>query len=169
MSESKQSLFEQEGVCFIRRCVLDGSAQICDESIKIQVFYDAKGENTMSRSLFLTIAAVLGVLFGLAFLLVPAQAMSMYGITLDTAGLFVARYMGSGYFGLGLIYWFARSADESTALRALLLGGFIFALAALGVALYDVFAGVGNSMVWSTVVIDLFLAAGNGYFYFKKP
>lgn len=121
----------------------------------------------MSRSLFMSIAAVLGFFFGLAFLLVPVQTMSMYGVTLDIGAQFIARYLGSAFIGLGLVYWFARNS-ETLALRAVLLGGFVFALTGFGVSLFDKFTGIGNAMVWSTVVIYLFLSAGNGYFYFKK-
>jgi hypothetical protein len=42
-----------------------------------------EGRHLMNRSRFLVIASILGLVFGLAFLLVPAQLMSLYGVTLD--------------------------------------------------------------------------------------
>ncbi len=122
----------------------------------------------MSRNLFMSIAAIVAFLFGLAFLLMPVQTMSMYGVDLDISGQFLGRYLGSAFLGIAILTWFSRDSDESKALRAILLGGFILTLTGLVVGVFDATTGIGNSMVWSTVVIYLLLAAGYGYFYFVK-
>jgi len=123
----------------------------------------------MKLNIFMIITAIIAALFGLAFLLVPVQTMSMYGVTLDIPGQYLGRYLGSAFLGLAAIMWFARSATGDNALRAILLGGFVVTLTGFVVALFDKFLGVGNAVVWSTVVIYLLLAIGFGYFYFGKP
>ncbi len=122
----------------------------------------------MKLNTFLAIAAIVAFLFGLAFILVPVQTMSMYGVTLDISGQFLGRYLGSAFLGVAVLTWFARNAKEEVALRAILLGNLVLTLTGFVVALLDVFTGVGNALVWSTVVIYLLLGAGFGYFYFKK-
>lgn len=122
----------------------------------------------MSRNLFMMIAAVLAFLFGLAFLLVPVQTMTMYGVTLDVSGQFLARYLGSAFLGVAVLTWLAKDSEDSKALRAVLLGDFVLSLTGLVVGVFDATTGIGNSLVWSTAVIYLFLAAGFGYFYFIK-
>lgn len=121
----------------------------------------------MKRDLFMSIAAVVAVLFGLSFLLMPVQTMTMYGVDLDISGQFIARYLGSAFLGIGIVNWLARSSEDSKALRAVLLGFFIVSLTGLIVAVFDATTGIGNSLVWSTVVIYLLLSAGFGYFSFK--
>ena len=122
----------------------------------------------MKTNTFFQVAAVLAGLFGLAFLLAPVQTMSMYGVTLDPSGQFIGRYLGSAFLGVAITTWFARNNQGSEAFRAVLLGNFVLSLTGFIVALFDVFTGIGNALVWSTVVIYLLLGAGFGYFYFKK-
>ena len=122
----------------------------------------------MKLNTFMAIAAIVAFLFGLSFILMPVQTMSMYGVTLDISGQFIGRYLGSAFIGVAVLTWFARNTKENEALRAILLGSFVLSLTGFVVALFDVFTGVGNTLVWSTVVIYLLLGAGFGYFYFKK-
>ena len=123
----------------------------------------------MSRSLFMTIAAVVAALFGLAFILVPAQLMSFYGVTLEAGGQWVGRYLGSAFIGIAALTWLARNAPAGEALRAVVLGDFVVSVTGLVVAVFDRIYGTGNALVWSTVVIYAFLTVGFGYFQFVKP
>jgi len=123
----------------------------------------------MKLSLFMTLAAVAAFLFGLAFLLVPGSTLSLYGITLDPSGEWVARYLGSAFLGIAAITWLGRSATSGSGLRAILEGGFVVSITGLLVAIFDRVYGPGNMLVWSTVVIYLLLSLGFGYFVFMKP
>ena len=121
----------------------------------------------MKLNTFLSIAGLLALFFGLAFLLVPVQTMAMYAVTLDISGQYVARYLGSAFLGLAVLNWSARNAESSEAsLQAIILGGFILSITGFIASLFDVFTGPGNNLVWSTVVIYLFLMLGYGYFQF---
>ena len=123
----------------------------------------------MKRGTFMAIAAVLAFVFGLAFILVPAQLMSLYGVTLDAAGQFVARYLGSAFIGIAVLTWLGRNATQGDALRAIVLGDSVLSVTGLVVAVLDRIYGSGNALVWSTVAIYLFLTVGFGYFQFAKP
>lgn len=120
----------------------------------------------MKLNTFLAIGAVLAVIYGLGFLLVPAQTIGLYGITLDVNGLFVARYLGSAFLGVAVLTWMARSLTSQEALRPIILGDFVISVTGLVVAVWDAFAGAGNALSWATVVIYLFLSLGFGYFQF---
>jgi hypothetical protein len=120
----------------------------------------------MKQNTFLAIAAFLAALYGLGFLLIPAQTVGFYGITLDVNGLFVARYLGSAFLGIAVLTWLARSFTSQEALRAIVLGDLVVSLTGLIVAVWDAFAGGGNALSWATVVIYLFLALGFGYYQF---
>jgi hypothetical protein len=121
----------------------------------------------MKLNTLLSIAGLVALLFGLAFLLAPVQTMDMYGVTLDISGQYVARYLGSAFLGLGVLNWSARNAKPNEAgVRAIILGGVILSITGFIASLFDVFTGPGNNLVWSTVVIYFFLMLGYGYFQF---
>jgi hypothetical protein len=124
----------------------------------------------MKLGTFMAIAAVIAFVFGLGFILVPAQTLALYGTTLDESGQWVARYLGSAFIGIAVVGWFARNAAQNGAMRAIILGFFVLSITGLIVAVLDALYGTGGSaLLWSTVVIYLFLALGFGYFQFTKP
>jgi hypothetical protein len=116
----------------------------------------------------MVISAVVAFLFGLGFIIAPVAVMKFYGVTLDVSGEFIGRYLGASFIGLAFLAWEFRNAAASRERRAVLLALFITTVLGFVVALYDKFAGVGNALVWSTVVIYLLLALGFGYFSFMK-
>ena len=123
----------------------------------------------MKLNIFMSIAAVVACLFGLAFLLAPVLTMSMYGVALDISGQSIAKYLGSAYLGIAVMIWLARNAQPNNeALRAITMGGLILCLTSLIVSLLDVFKGGGNNLIWSTVIIHFLLAVGFGYYRFGK-
>ena len=123
----------------------------------------------MKLGTFMAIAAVIAIVYGLAFILVPVQTIELYGSTLDESGLWVARYLGSAFIGIVVISWFARNAAYNGAMRAIVLGFFVLSITGLIGAVLDVIYGSGNALLWITVVIYLLLALGFGYFQFTKP
>jgi hypothetical protein len=123
----------------------------------------------MNRSRFLVVASILGLVFGLAFLLAPGQLMSFYGVTLDPAGQWIGRFLGAQLVGLAIITWLARNAPTGGALSAVMIGNLVGSTIALALAILQGISGLGNALVWSTAVVYAFLAAGFAYFQFGKP
>ncbi len=123
----------------------------------------------MKLSTFMAIAAVLALGFGLAFILVPTQMMSLYGVALEAGGQWLGRYLGSAFIGIAVLTWRTRKAPQGEALRAVVLGDLVVSVTGLIVAVLDKISGPGNALVWSTVAIYLFLTLGFGYFQFAKP
>jgi hypothetical protein len=122
----------------------------------------------MNRSRFFVIASMLGLVFGLAFLLAPAQLTSFYGMTLDPAGQWIGRFLGAQLVGLAIITWAARNTPTGGALSAVMIGNLVGSTIALALAVLQGITGIGNALVWSTAVVYAFLAAGFGYFQFGK-
>jgi hypothetical protein len=76
----------------------------------------------MSVKLFLAIAAAIGVLYGIAFLLAPGATLAVYGNAAPSAvAILLARYFGVALLSLGLAVWFVKETSDWTALRGLLL------------------------------------------------
>jgi hypothetical protein len=67
----------------------------------------------MKFKTLLTINSVLAVVAGIACVLVPAQLLASYGISLVPMGLVIYQFWGAALIGLGMLTWFARNIKES--------------------------------------------------------
>jgi len=117
---------------------------------------------------FLTFASVVTFIFALGFILMPAQLVSFYNVTLNEAGVLIAQLFGAALLGFGVLNWSARSWGEGEAKQAVLTAnlavdaiGFIFSL----IGQLGGVPGV-NALGWSTVAIYSILAAGFAYLRF---
>ena len=123
----------------------------------------------MSLSLLMTVNAIVAVIFGLAFVVAPGQAASIYGVTADAQFRYLAQLFGSALVGFAVLTWAARKAPASDARKAIVLALFISDGLGFVLALLGQIAGVMNSFGWSTVAVYLLLALGFGYFQFLRP
>jgi hypothetical protein len=117
----------------------------------------------------MVIKAIVCLGFGILLLAIPGLLMSLYGVTLQEGVILMARLYGASLVGNLMLTWFSRNDPGSEALRAAVLGLFVYDAIGLIVAVLAMLSGVMNALGWSVVAIYLFLAAGYGYFYFVKP
>ena len=115
----------------------------------------------MNVKSFFTIHAIIALVFGLGFIVIPAQLVALYGGELNVAGVFMARLFGSALFTYAAVLWLARDTEDSTARRAIISGFFFTMFIGAGVALHAQLTGVVNVLGWSTVA--LYVALGIGY------
>ena len=62
----------------------------------------------MSVRRYLTIAAIVAILYALAFLLVPVQASLFFSGFAEPRAVLYLRFCGAAVLAWGLIVWFAR-------------------------------------------------------------
>ncbi len=108
--------------------------------------------------------AVIGVVFGLGFILLPDTLLSIYAISAGPGGVFMARLFGASFIVIGLLLWFARNTSESDTQRAVALAVFVGDAVGFIIALMAQLSGMANVLGWSTVALYLVLALGFGYF-----
>ena len=114
----------------------------------------------MKLNLIFIIAAVYGLVVGLPAILAPDALASMAGQQLPAGMLMGYRFLGVAELGLGLIAWFVRNADASSARDGVVLGFTIyFALHAL-TSLYGQFTDTSVSMHWVMATIQGLIAIG---------
>ena len=114
----------------------------------------------MKLNVMFTIAAVYGVLNGLAALLIPATILSMGGFPASSGVLMLTRFMGVANLGLGLIAWLVRNAEASKVRDAVTLGFTVFfALHAL-TSLYGQFTDTSTSGHWVMATLQGLIAVG---------
>ena len=114
--------------------------------------------------------AVIVVVFGIGFILMPTTLMSFYGLTLNPGGAVMTQLFGASFILLGILLWFAKNAPRSeVALRAIVLAVTVGDAIGFIVALLAQLSGMMNAFGWVTVALYLLLALGFGYFQFVKP
>lgn len=123
----------------------------------------------MKREMFLAVTGVIGVLFGLGFLLMPDMSLRTYGVPTEPHNLMQARYFGATLMAFGLVSFLARNSQDAVAFRALLVGGVVGN--GIGAVISAMAAGsLQNGMAWMSVVLyGAFALAGAYYLMGAKP
>jgi hypothetical protein len=115
------------------------------------------------------ITAAVCLAFGIGFILVPAQVVSMFGVTADEPMKHIEQLYGTSLIAFAFLAWASRNSADSESRRAIVLSLFVyFALAAVMAFIYQL-KGIANSLGWSIVALHVLLALGYGYFQFLKP
>lgn len=122
----------------------------------------------MKLGLMFTVNAVIAAVFGVGFLIVPAELLQQYGVSVNPGTALLGRLFGGTLLGLALLSWQVRAAATSDAVRAILLALFVIDGLGFAIGLQGVLSGAVNALGWLTVVIYGVLAAGFGYFAFGK-
>jgi len=122
----------------------------------------------MKLKTLMIINAIVAIVFGVTFVIVPAQAYSLYDITANEQLILMGRLFGAALIGFALLTWMARNATDSDARRAIVFALFIADGIGFVAALIGQLSNVVNALGWSTVAIYLLLALGFGYFQFFK-
>ncbi|HWD86654.1 MAG TPA: hypothetical protein VG367_00910 [Mucilaginibacter sp.] len=119
----------------------------------------------MKLSTFAIIVTLLAGLFGLAFIFIPAQLATFYGVTQNPAGLWVSRYWGAALVFIAMIYWsYSGVTPAAKSWPKLLIFSIIYDGIQLVLTVLALTSGVGNSNGWSTVGLYALLIIGSIYF-----
>jgi hypothetical protein len=117
----------------------------------------------MSTKIFLTINAVLAVLYGLGFVLFPASSLAVYGVAPEPHVILNIQFFGSALLGIGVIEWFAKDFRDWDAVRGVLIANVVADVVGGLVNLWGTFQGLLNAMAWSSTIVYVLLLAGALY------
>ncbi len=118
----------------------------------------------MTTKLFLSILGALGVLHGLAFVIVPGAVDTLYGLAGSEPVTLMSRFFGGALIAWGGILWAAKNFRDESAIRAVLQ--WTAAADAIGflTAIVGTTAGTLNASGWVPVAIYAFGTVGSIYF-----
>jgi hypothetical protein len=121
-------------------------------------------------SYLMIVSAIVTLIYGLGFVLVPETLLSLYGINnMPAAGLLMARLFGGTLLGFAAIYFLARSAEDSQARQGIVTGAFVATFVGFVVTLLAQINNViPSSLGWLNVILYLLLALGFGYFLMPR-
>jgi hypothetical protein len=127
----------------------------------IKVTLGALGEANMTIRLYLTIAAVVAILYALAFLLIPVQASLFFSGFAEPRAVLYLRFCGAAILAWGLIVWFARDFRSWDAVRGVLLASVVGLAVNIIINVWATLQGWLNGNAWgSTVVLALLFLGG---------
>ncbi|MHA1984257.1 MAG: hypothetical protein ACW967_07870 [Candidatus Hodarchaeales archaeon] len=113
--------------------------------------------------------AIVAVLYGVAFLLVPEQVLSLYEVTLSAVGNGILQLYGGSFLTIGLVLWFIKDMEFSDSRRGVVFGFFIGYILSFLVMLYFQLNNLVNILGWSNVLIMLVFSLAYGYFLITNP
>ena len=123
----------------------------------------------MKLKVLFIITAIIAIVFGVVFVIIPAQVYSLYDIESGAGLNYMGQLFGAALIAIGLISWQSRNAADSDARRAIILAIFIADGIGFVIALIGQLNDVVGSLGWLTVAIYFLLSLGFGYFQFFKP
>lgn len=112
--------------------------------------------------------AIIGLVFGVLFLIAPGIGTGLYGAELSEAGLLVTRLFGASMIGYSSLTWLVRNAEGSDIRNAIVTSLFIGWGIGLIFAVIFQIQGVVNFYGWVNVAIYLLFTLGYGYFLFVR-
>jgi len=124
----------------------------------------------MKLSYWMAAKAVVEVVFGIGFVLMPTTLGGLYGMNLTPSGVLMAQLFGTAFIFGSIVLWFARNASRSdAALQAIVLAVVISNTIGFIVTLLATLSGVWNVLGWLPVGLYLVFGLGFAYFQFIKP
>jgi hypothetical protein len=121
------------------------------------------GEKVMDAKLYLTIAAVVAILYALAFLLLPVQASLFFSSFAEPRAVLYLRFCGAAVLAWGLIVWFARDFRDWHAVRSVLIASVIGLVINILVNVWATLEGWLNANAWGSTVVLFLLLLGGAY------
>ena len=117
----------------------------------------------MSVRLYLTIAAVVAILYALAFLIIPIETSLFFSDFAEARAILYLRFCGASVLAWGLILWFARDFDEWRAVRGVLIGTIVGVAVNLVITIWATLGGWLNANSWGTAIALALLLFGAIY------
>jgi hypothetical protein len=120
-------------------------------------------EETMDTKLYLTIAAVVAILYALAFLLIPVQASLFFSDFAEPSAVLYLRFCGAAVLAWGLIVWFARDFRDRDAVRGVLIASIVGLAANIILNVWATVQGWLNANAWGSAIVLVLLLVGAVY------
>jgi len=117
------------------------------------------------KTLFL-VHFIVGLVFGLGYLLIPGKVMGWMGVTLPD--VFPWRLVGAAVLGFTASSWFCYKADEWEKVKIVVLAEIYWTTLVALTGLYGLFFAGQPTVMWINVILMAGFAGAFGYFYSKK-
>jgi xanthine/uracil permease len=117
----------------------------------------------MDTKLYLTIAAIVAILYALAFLLFPVHASLFFSNFAEPRAVWYLRFCGAAILAWGLIVWFARDFQGWYPIRSVLIASVVGLVIAIILNVWATVTGWFNANAWGSTAVLLLLLVGAAY------
>jgi hypothetical protein len=121
------------------------------------------GGEIMSARLYLTIAAVVAILYAFAFLIIPIQTSLFFSDFAEARAVLYLRFCGAAVLAWGLIVWFARDFQDWQAVRGVLIGSIVGLVVNVIITIWATLTGWLNANAWGSAIVLALLLIGASY------
>jgi len=112
---------------------------------------------------------IVALIYALGAFLVPERILEMHGLGTDADTILMGQFFAVELLGVGLVTWFARNSEESSARGGIVLGLMLHDVVGAVVAVLATLDGTMDStMGWLAVALYVLLGLGYASVYFKK-
>lgn len=123
----------------------------------------------MKLSTWMAAKAVVCIVFGIGFVLMPQFLGSIYAMSLDPSGTLMARLFGAAFIFEAIVLWLAKNSPGSDpATRAIVIAVVVSNAIGFIVTLLATLSGVWNALGWLPVALYLVFGLVFAYFLFSK-
>lgn len=120
------------------------------------------------RILFL-INALVAVLLGVGFLIVPSRVLGQFGVDEYAATRLVSQFFGTAMVAIGLLLWFAKDVNEASLQKGMGVAALVGAIAGLAISVVGISTGILRSNGWMAIIVYVLFGLGYVYLLFLKP
>jgi hypothetical protein len=118
----------------------------------------------MSRSAFVSVAALFSLLNAIPGLVAPGVIASLYGVTLDPETVLIAQLLAASYIGYAVINWTSRGCTDLAVRRGIDVGNLTAWAASSVIWIYAASTGITNATGWIGAGFTLLFTLGWAYF-----
>jgi CHASE2 domain-containing sensor protein len=123
----------------------------------------------MGYKVLFVLNALVMVILGAGLIFVPEMVLGQFQTQMRVPEVVQARYLGAALFTLGLMFWFAKDASDSSLQRNLSAVGLIGSILAVVVTIIGITKGVLSINSWIPVVVEVVFGLGYAFMLFLKP
>jgi hypothetical protein len=118
---------------------------------------------SMSVRLYLTIAATVAILYGLAFLVMPVTTSLFFTDFAEARAVLYLRFCGAAVLAWGLIVWFARDFQDWYPVRCVLISSIVGLVVNIIITVWATLTEWLNAKAWGSAVVLVLLLIGAVY------
>ena len=123
----------------------------------------------MRLKFWMIVKAMVVLVFGIGFVVIPEFVLDLFGMDLDEGGILMSRLFGAAYIFKALLFWLLRNTPTSERpIRVVLISDVVSDAIAFVVTLIATVNGVWNGLGWLPVGLYLVFGLVFAYFFFTK-
>jgi hypothetical protein len=123
----------------------------------------------MKLSFWMAAKAVVEIIFGIGFVLMPTTVASVFGMDLSPSGALMAQLFGAAFIFGSIVLWLGRNAPISeAAVRGIVTAVVVSNTIGFVVTLLASLSGIWNALGWLPVLLYLVFGLAFAYFLFGK-